>query len=111
MATRSQLSLLIIMCSLGGIFMYSIPDLFYWLYFAGVTPDSMGVITSLLTLTLLALAVWVNGYMAQLRHKERLRLAAQLQMELDKQDIPKTVKVGNILKPSTSGFKFQKSND
>ena len=91
--------------------MYSIPDLFMWLYVSGVSPESLGVITSIFAVFLLAIAVWLNGFIAEKRYEYRLRRAMRIQAELDGQEVKKAAKVGDVISPTVSGFRFQKSND
>jgi TctA family transporter len=111
MLTRNQLSLLIVMCFIGASIVYSIPDLFFWLYVQGISPESMGIITSIFTVLALAMAVWLNGFIAEKRYEYRLRRAMRIQSEIDSQEVKKVVKAGNVITKKISGFRFQKSND
>jgi hypothetical protein len=111
MLTRNQLSLLIIMCLMGAMFVLSIPDLFFWLYVQGISPESMGIAGSIGTLFMLALGVWINGFIAEKRYEYRLRRAMRIQSEIDSQEVKKVVKAGDVITKKISGFRFQKSND
>ena len=90
--------------------MYSIPDLFIWLYVSGVTPDSLIFMVAVFAMLIFAVVVWINCYVAQ-RHANKIRRAMDIQHDLDRQDIDKAAKVGDVITPRESGFKWQRSND
>lgn len=91
--------------------MYSIPDLFMWFYASGVTPESLSVIASLVAVSIFAVVVWLNGYIAERQYANKIKRAMEIQNEIDGSGAKKAPKAGDVIKPRVSGFRFQKSND
>ena len=109
MLSRNQFSLLFIMCSLGAMIMYSIPDLFIWLYSSGVTPEKLVSIVAVFCLLIFAILIWIVCYVEQ-RQANKIRRAMDIQKEINGSGA-KNAKAGDVIKPRGSGFRFQRSND
>lgn len=104
MLSRTQLSLIIVLCMLGIIINYGISDLIMWLLHTDkLDTEIIDLLVAIAVLSLMTVVVYINEY----RKMRRKKYIEDLEWQIRKdrvarhiRDSDRAAKVGDIIKPS-----------